>query len=172
MSAIRYLVQIIIILGMVLASACTVQTPTTTLPGNPGPTAYAVTSSKLPSTATPEPTPEVNPAVQAMAKLCSHILPGQVCLVEGPVQVEAQPNRRLMPFTKAGQVLNMADIQRLKLGEAGSGKGLVMLRIQTEWAGSAFTAVAFGDVELVNASAFRYPRVQPDAVAEAGNRLE
>jgi hypothetical protein len=55
-----------------------------------------------------------------------------------------------MPFRKPGQTLNLADIQTLKLGEAGSTKGLVVMRIQTEWPGGAFTAVAFGDVELTN----------------------
>jgi hypothetical protein len=62
----------------------------------------------------------------------------------------AQPERYLMPFDEPGQTLNLADIQTLKLGEAGSTQGIVWMRIQTEWPGGAFTAVAFGDLELVN----------------------
>jgi hypothetical protein len=64
--------------------------------------------------------------------------------------VTAQPERSLMPFKQPGQVINLADLQTLKLGEAGSEKGLVVMRIQTEWPGGVFNAHAFGNVELVN----------------------
>ena len=151
MSAIRNLTQIIVILGMLLVSACTAQAPATSLPSNPG----AVSNAKAPqsiSTSTPEPLPEVDPALKAAMKACDIVLPGQVCFVQGPVQVTAQPDRdrKLTPFKKAGQALNLADIQTLKVGEAGSTKGLVLMRIQTEWPGGSFAIVAFGDVELTN----------------------
>src|SRR5574341_1193139 len=148
MSRIRNLVYLVVI-GMLLVSGCTTQAPATSLPGKSDTTATAA-ASKPPSTATPEPLPELDPVVQAAMKLCEKILPGQVCLAEGPVQVTAQSERYLMPFREPGQTLNLADIQTLKLGEAGSTKGLVVMRIQTEWPGGAFTAMAFGDVELVN----------------------
>src|SRR5574341_2435432 len=131
MSRIRNLVYWVVI-GTLLVSGCTTQAPATSLPGKSDTTATA-TASKPSSTATPEPPPEIDPALRAAMKLCDKVLPGQVCLAEGPVQVTAQPDRYLMPFQNPGQVLNLADIQTLKLGEAGSTKGLVMMRIQTEW---------------------------------------
>ncbi len=145
-------VQIVVILGMLLVSACVAQAQANSLPNNPGSiTAVAASNSpSTPATATPEPIPELDPAIQAGMELCGNILPGQACLVEGPVQVEAQPESYLMPFREPGQTLNLADIQRLKLGEAGSTKGVVVMRISTEWPGGSFTALALGDVELVN----------------------
>ncbi len=139
MNKIRFL-GYIILLATLLASACQFQAPA----AHPdGPASDA--TPELPSDVD-----EVDPAVQAALKLCENILPGQVCLGEGPAQVTAQPGRTLMPFRQPGQVLNLADIQTLKLGEAGSTQGLAFLRIQTEWPGEVLSAVAFGDVELVN----------------------
>ena len=154
MSKIRHLVYFVVIV-MLLVSGCSAPAPATSLPAKSGVPATAIPS-KPPSTAnseptaTPEPPPKLDPAVQAAIKLCGNVLPGQACLAEGPVQVTAQPESFLMPFREPGQTLNLADIQTLKVGEAGSTKGVVVMRIQTEWPGGAFTAVAFGYVELVN----------------------
>jgi len=159
MSKVRSLVYLVVI-GMLLVSGCATKAPATPLPGKSGaaatatasqlPPAPTATATKLPATATPTPRPALDPELKAALKLCEKILPGQVCLAQGPVKVSAQPERNLRPFKKPGQTLNLADIQTLKLGEAGSTKGLVVMRIQTEWPGGAFTALAFGDVELVN----------------------
>ena len=157
MSKMRMLVYLIVI-GMILVSGCAkpTQTPATPLPEKSGAAATATatrlppTATPLPPTATPEPRPQLDPELKAAMKLCENVLPGQVCLVEGPVQVTAQPERNLRTFRKPGQILSLADIQTLKLGEAGSTKGLLVMRIQTEWPEGAFTALAFGDVELVN----------------------
>ncbi len=159
MSRIRTLVYLLIV-GALLVSGCAKQAPGIRIAGESGaaatataselPPAAAPTATKPPATATPEPLPKMDPAVLAAVKLCEKVIPGQVCLGEGPVTVTAQPERNLWAFRKPGQTLNLADIQTLKLGEAGSTKGVVVMRIQTEWPGGAFTAVAFGDVELVN----------------------
>ncbi len=132
-----------VVIAMLLISGCTTQERETSLPAESGTatslpvesgTAATATTTKPASTATPEPLPEIDPAVQAAMKLCENIIPGQVCLVEGPVKVTAQPERYLMPFQEPGQTLNLADIQILKLGEAGSTKGLVVMRIHNELA--------------------------------------
>ncbi len=152
MKKFRNLVYLFVI-GMLLASGCTTQLASTAQSNNPGSVAAKAIASKppaAPSTAAPEPVLEADPAVQAGMSLCAAIQPGQVCLVEGPVMVTAQPERKLMPFKKPGQILNLADIHTLKLGEAGSAKGHLVMRIQTEWPGSAFTALAFGEVKLTN----------------------
>ncbi len=153
MSAKRNLIQIVVILGLLLVSACTAQPPATSLPDKPG-SVPAAASSKPTSTATPDPLPELDPAVQAGMEKCAAIVPGQVCLVEGPVKVEAQPERSLSYFDRPGEILSLADIQTLKLGEAGSTKGVVVMSIATEWPGVAFTALAFGDVKLNNEVSF------------------
>ena len=133
MNTLRNLVYLIVIV-MLLVSGCEKQAAATE------------TASKKSSTATPEPRPEMDPRM----KVCENVQPGQACLAEGPVQVTAQPERKLRSFQEPGQTLNLADLQSLKLGEAGSTKGLVVMRIQTEWLGGDFRAVAFGNVELVN----------------------
>ena len=148
MSKIRNLIYLAVT-GTLLISGCTTQAPATSLPEKTVTAVTATTSPPTP-TATLEPLPEMDPVLQAAMKFCENVLPGQVCLVEGPVQLTAQPQSYLMPFREPGQTLNLADIQTLKLGEAGSSQGLVVMRIQTEWPGGAFNAVAFGDVELVN----------------------
>ena len=137
-----------ILIGALLVAACT--TPATQLPAiTPGTTepaeVYAATA-----TATPEPTPEIDAAVQAMQAVCSNVLPGLLCLAERPALLEAQPDHFLMPFNTPGQVWDLGEIQRLKLGGAGSAPGLALLRIRSERQESAFTVVAFGDVELIN----------------------
>ncbi len=150
MFAKRSLIQIVVLLGMLLVSACTTQAPTTTLSGNPDSAAHAVDVSKPTSTSTPEPLPALDPAVQEGMEKCANIVPGQVCLVEGPVTVEAQPERSLSDFEMPGEILSLADIHTIELGEAGSTKGHLVMRIQSEWPGGAFTAEAFGDVKLTN----------------------
>src|SRR5512143_2919796 len=135
-----------IIIGTLLVSGCTAKTPAISLTEQPAAAAATATATEPATTATPEPLPELDPAVKRALSLCEKVLPGQVCLVEGPVQVKAQPESYLMPLREPGQVLNLSDILSLKLGEAGSPKGILMLRIQTEWPEGAFTAVAFGDV--------------------------
>lgn len=139
----------VIVLGMLLVCACTAPTPASNLPGK-SVTPSAAIAPKPASTATPEPTVEIDPALRAAMEKCGNTLPGLACLVEGPVQVTAQSGRTLTPFKQPGQVINLANLQTLKLGGAGSTKGMVVMRIQTEWPEGAFTAVAFGDVELAN----------------------
>ncbi len=151
MSSLRNLVQIMVVLGMLLVSACTAQAPATALPPTVNPVSGEQASvSNPPSAATPEPLPELDPAVQAGIDKCANVQPGQACLVEGPVMVTAQPERSLAPFKKPGQVLNLADVHTIKLGDAGSTKGMVMMSIPTEWSGGAFIVVAFGDLKLTN----------------------
>jgi hypothetical protein len=133
MNSMRNLVYLIVIV-MLLVSGCEKQA------------AETGTASKKSSVATPEPLPEMDPRM----KVCENVFPGQACLVEGPVQVTAQPEPNLRPFEEPGDTLNLLNIQSLKLGEAGSTKGIVVMRIQTEWPGGDFRAVAFGNVELVN----------------------
>src|SRR5512143_3564089 len=119
MSAIRNLPQIIVILGMLLVSACTAQPATTVQPNNPGAAAAKAVATKpptAPSNATPEPLPDLNPEVKAGMELCAKIVPGQACLVQGPVMVTAQPEHHLPPFKKPGQTLNLADVHTIKLG--------------------------------------------------------
>jgi hypothetical protein len=137
MFTIRNLVYFLVIV-MLLVSGCEKQA------------AETETASKKSSTAIPEPVPEIDPELQAALKNCENVQPGQACLVEGPVQVTAQPERNPRPFQQPGQTVNLADVQSLKLGEAGSTKGILVMRIQTEWPGGDFRAVAFGNVELVN----------------------
>lgn len=139
-----------IVIETLLVSGCTAKAPATSIEEQPVAAAATATATEPASTATPEPLSALDPALQAALKKCENVIPGMVCLAEGPVQVKAQPDSYLMPFQEPGQTLSLADIQTLKLGEAGSAKGLLVMRIQTEWPGQAFTAVAFGDVELVN----------------------
>jgi hypothetical protein len=148
MSKIRNLLYLVLI-GTLLVSGCKAQSTDNPIMEGSGPEA-TLPATLPPATATPEPLPTLDPLLQAGIDLCENVIAGQVCLVEGPVQVTAQPGRELRSFEKPGKVLNLDDIQTLKLGEAGSTKGLVVMRIQTEWPGGAFTALAFGDVELVN----------------------
>jgi len=108
--------------GMLLVSGCKAQAPATSLPEKVEPAATP-TVTQLASTATPEPLPELDPAVKAALSLCENALPGQVCLVEGPVRVTAQPERFLMPFREPGQTLNLADIQTLKLVTSSNAEG-------------------------------------------------
>ena len=139
------------VIAALLFSSCTPQAPVTTAQvAADTPAAATVTATLIPVSATPEPTQEIDPALQAALDQCANIYPGQACFVEGPVVLEAQPDRYLMPFTQPGQTVPLADLQRIKLGEPGSTRGVVVMRIQTEWPEGAFTALAFGDVELVN----------------------
>jgi len=114
MTTIRNLVYIVVI-AMLLISGCTKQAPATPLPLK-AVTAPTATNSQTPPTATSQPTQKTDPALLAAMEKCAYTLPGQACLVEGPVKVTVQPERYLMPFEEPGQTLNLADIQTLKLG--------------------------------------------------------
>jgi hypothetical protein len=94
--------------------------------------------------------PQTAAMIEAIRQKCVEIQPGQACFGQGPIQVEFQPGRKPAKFSLPGQRLNLVDVQRMKVGAAGSGDGLALLRIQTESPGQYFTVVAFGDVELVN----------------------
>ncbi len=139
-----------ILMGNLLLTACGMPvTPITNQQsGNPTSTQPVL------STAAPEVTPTVDPGVvaemEAIAQKCANTQPGQVCFGKGPIVAEVQPGQRKWRFFEPGEVTNLADLQRLKVGAAGSTDGLALLRIQTENPGQAFTVVAFGDVELVN----------------------
>ncbi len=174
MSAFRNLIQIIVILGMLLVSGCTTQAPATSLPDKPDSVPVAA-ASKPTSTATSEPLPEMDPALLAAIEKCANVVPGLVCFVEGPVMVTAQPERKLMPFKKPGQTLNLADIHTIKLGDAGSTKGMVVMSIATERPGGAFSVVAFGDVKLTNEVPYgtrEYNPMQSLTLATGANKDE
>jgi len=138
------------IMGMLLVTAC--GAPAT------GSTKQQGENSTFAQDALSTPSPEIVPTVdpellveiEAIAQNCARTKPGQVCYGHEPIVAEVQPDRLLFKFWEQGDVTNLADLQRLKVGEAGSTEGIALLRIQTENQDQAFTVVAFGDVELIN----------------------
>lgn len=138
------------IMGMLLVSACGTQPKDTTNQkgGN------STSSQDALSTPSPKIVPTVDPEllieIETIAQKCVRTQPGQVCFGRGPIEAQVQPDRLLFKFSEQGDITNLADLQSLKVGTAGSPAGLALLRIQTEHLDEAFTVVAFGDVELIN----------------------
>ena len=120
----------------------------------------------------------VDAALSAVRGQCASVRRDQACLASAAAQAESQLAGVELAFAEAGDTVNVAEIETVRLGEAdlqAGTWGVALMRIGADLPESAeehITLLAFGDVEITNAVAYAtVPPALVEVFAKQGSRV-